>query len=190
MGNSQSTSSDPITALTDSVNQETIKKFADENPSRQGPIFQYKNAIDLFANKFSKFSKVLEAAEQEMKIINPETNEEVGILHSYIIKNYINPQWADFKQMYELTRKTERDILGLGKVSELAKKNRQKIDSMYNGIQQSVNSLLAKHTDLQQPYPIKAYDPNTLEQRLKRINAMGGRRTRHRRRKLKRKTRR
>jgi hypothetical protein len=193
MGNKASTlsTSDPAILLTDTVNQTAIETFKNQNPSKGREISLYKNAVDLFANRYTRFLKVLEIAEQEMKIVNPETGEEVGILHPSIIKDYINPQWTHFQEMYENTRSSERGIFGLGEVSALAKKNRiEKIDKMYNGIRDAVNALLAKHKDLQKPFPIEAYDPNSLLERLKRINLMGGRRTRHRKRKLKRKTRR
>jgi hypothetical protein len=170
---------------------EHVAEFQKQQPAYAAKAGLYKAAIDIFAQQDEKFWDQLAFAEQGQMMLEDGTRGYVPLPDS-AIRPYINPKMAEFRKSRERITQTEMALLGINpEWTKFMQENiRKKVDVMYNGIRDKVNQLLAKAKDLQAPVPIQARDPHSIEARLERINAMGGRKTRHRKRKHKRKTRR
>jgi hypothetical protein len=168
-----------------------VEEFKKKQPSRIREAGLYRAAIELYADKFEELARDLKFAERGKMMIEGV----ISHLDPIAIRLFFDPKWAEFKETWEKTRKTERDMIGISPGwSEFMKKTRiEKIDKMYEIIRGMKDKILEKAKGFVSPAfrPVEPYDPNSLDERLKRINSYGGRKTKNKKRKhKKRKTRR
>jgi hypothetical protein len=167
-----------------------VEEFQKQQPSRLRESGLYKEAIRLYAEKFGETAREFKILESGKMVVGATAYP----LDRTAIKPYVNPRWSEFESLWEKTRKAERDMIGISPGwSEFMKKTRiEKVDKMYEIVRKMKDKLLSQAKDLQQPGKMRnPGDPLTIEERLAVINAMGGRKSKHRKRKhKKRKTRR